>query len=279
MKAALAWQGAGRAGDVSGRSGRRGRRRHGRARDRRRAARSTCSTKRCRTSPTSSRRWRPTRRPCSPAATRKQGNAEETGDLDAGFKQAAHVVEADVLDARHHARLPRDARLRLRVGRRQADGVGVDAGACTARSDGFAQALKHSAGERARHHAVHGRRLRQQVRTGRAGPHLRASSRSRRSAPVKLMLDRKEEHLDTGNRPSATAHIKRRRVGRRHADRVRRPELGHRRRRRRRRISRCRTSTSSRTAAGRTRTSTSTPASSARCARRAIRRDASSPKS
>jgi xanthine dehydrogenase YagR molybdenum-binding subunit len=26
--------------------------------------------------------------------------------------------------------------------------------------------------------------------------------------PVKLMLDRKEEHLDTGNRPSATAHIK-----------------------------------------------------------------------
>ena len=27
-------------------------------------------------------------------------------------------------------------------------------------------------------------------------------------APVKLMLDRKEEHLDTGNRPSATAHIR-----------------------------------------------------------------------
>jgi xanthine dehydrogenase YagR molybdenum-binding subunit len=27
-------------------------------------------------------------------------------------------------------------------------------------------------------------------------------------APVKLTLDRKEEHLDTGNRPSATAHIK-----------------------------------------------------------------------
>jgi len=28
------------------------------------------------------------------------------------------------------------------------------------------------------------------------------------NAPVKLMLDRKEEHLDTGNRPSATAHIR-----------------------------------------------------------------------
>ena len=26
--------------------------------------------------------------------------------------------------------------------------------------------------------------------------------------PVKLMLDRKEEHLDTGNRPSASAHIR-----------------------------------------------------------------------
>jgi xanthine dehydrogenase YagR molybdenum-binding subunit len=28
------------------------------------------------------------------------------------------------------------------------------------------------------------------------------------NAPVKLMLDRKEEHLDTGNRPSATAHVR-----------------------------------------------------------------------
>ena len=26
--------------------------------------------------------------------------------------------------------------------------------------------------------------------------------------PVKLTLDRKEEHLDTGNRPSATSHVK-----------------------------------------------------------------------
>ena len=35
---------------------------------------------------------------------RAGGRREETGDLDAGFKQAAHVVEADLLDARHHAR-------------------------------------------------------------------------------------------------------------------------------------------------------------------------------
>ena len=54
-------------------------------------------------------------------------------------------------------------------------------------------------------------------------------------APVKLMLDRKEEHLDTGNRPSADARIQGRRDGRRHAHRVRRRQLGHRRRGRRRR--------------------------------------------
>ena len=50
-------------------------------------------------------------------------------------------------------------------------------------------------------------------------------------APVKLMLDRKEEHLDTGNRPSATAHIRAGVTARRRADGLRRSELGHRRRR------------------------------------------------
>ena len=99
-------------------------------------------------------------------------------------------------------------------------------------------------------------------------------------APVKLMLDRKEEHLDTGNRPSAFAQI---RAGVDPTDGMltafdaqswgtggagaasgfplpyiydfpNRTPAAH-------------------------RTSTSTPASSARCARRAIRRGASSPKS
>ena len=34
----------------------------------------------------------------------RDGNTEEAGDLDAGFKQAAHVVEQTYCDARHHAR-------------------------------------------------------------------------------------------------------------------------------------------------------------------------------
>ena len=50
------------------------------------------------------------------------------------------------------------------------------------------------------------------------------------------MLDRKEEHLATGNRPSAAARIKAGVVGRRHADGLRRRVVGHRRRRRRRGI-------------------------------------------
>ena len=40
-------------------------------------------------------------------------------------------------------------------------------------------------------------------------------------APVKLMLDRKEEHLATGNRPSAASQNQSRRLGRRHDHRVR----------------------------------------------------------
>ena len=46
------------------------------------------------------------------------------------------------------------------------------------------------------------------------------------------MLDRKEEHLATGNRPSAAARIKAGVVGRRHDHGVRRRVVGHRRRRR-----------------------------------------------
>ena len=46
------------------------------------------------------------------------------------------------------------------------------------------------------------------------------------------MLDRKEEHLATGNRPSATARSQGRRRRRRHAHGVRRRVVGHRRRRR-----------------------------------------------
>ena len=115
-------------GDVPGRRSRGGRGRHRRARDRRRAAGQGASTKSCRTSPSSIRRSPATRPPCSTAATCDAGHG-------AGDRRSRRRLQAgrarrrrDLLDARHHARVPRVARRRLRVGRRQADGVGVDAG-------------------------------------------------------------------------------------------------------------------------------------------------------
>ena len=113
------------------------------------------------------------RRRCSRAATSRPAQTEEAGDLDAGFKAAAHVVEASLRDAGADARVARDARLRLRVGRRQAHGVGRRRRRCTATREGFATGARDPAGQRPRDHRVHGRRLRQQVRAGRAGHRLR----------------------------------------------------------------------------------------------------------
>src|SRR5262249_2601512 len=100
--------------------------------------------------------------------------------------------------------------------------------------------------------------------------------------PVKLTLDRKEEHLVTGNRPSAAAKNK---AGV-SADGVVTPveaeaggTAGPARAAARRRVSRCPTSTRSPIGAAPTRTSSSTRACSGRCVRRAIRRDRSSPRS
>ena len=87
-------EGAGRAGDVSGRSGRRGRGRHRRARDRRGAAgpsavRGAAALRQRRAGDGAGRAgW------CFTDGNTQAGQRQETGDLDAGFKQAAHVVEA-----------------------------------------------------------------------------------------------------------------------------------------------------------------------------------------
>ena len=66
--------------------------------------------------------------------------------------------------------------------------------------------------ERARAVRAHGRRLRQQARALRHGQRLlrrRVPARaSRPGAPVKLMLDRHQEHLCTGNAPSALMKVK-----------------------------------------------------------------------
>ena len=96
-------------------------------------------------------------------------------------------------------------------------------------------------------------------------------------APVKLMLDRKEEHLAGGNRPSSSSKIKAGVAADgtswRSTPKPRAPAAPA-----SAPASRCRTSTRFRTGADATRTSTRTPGRRARCARPAIRRGASTPR-
>ncbi len=75
------------------------------------------------------------------------------------------------------ARLARDARLRLRVGGRQADLLGVHSSRAR-HARAVCQGPRHPAGQRSRHHRVHGRRLRQQVRPRCAGHHLREAGQT-----------------------------------------------------------------------------------------------------
>ena len=142
-----------------------------------------------------------------PGGNTKQGSTEETGALADGFAKAAHVVEAT-----YSTHVITHVCLETHGCVCEWDGDKLTAWISTQgviqSAQQFAQASEDSAGERSRHHAVHGRRVRQQVRSATRRASSARSSRSRRRRPVKLMLDRKEEHLDTGNRPSATAHIR-----------------------------------------------------------------------
>ena len=184
----------------------------------------------------------------------------------------------DVFDARHHARVSRIPRRGVRVGGRSTSPPGCRRRASAPRATGTRSGLNIPQANVRVITAVHGRRLRQQV--GGSDPQAIICARLAKDAkaPVKLMLDRKEEHLATGNRPSADGAHQSGGFGRRHADGVRRRDVGHRRRRRRSRIPAALHLPVSRTGGARTRTSSSTPASSGRCARRAIRRVPSSPK-
>ena len=155
----------------------------------------------------------------------RQGQAQETGDLAAGFAAAAHTIEetysthvithvcmeshgtvcewdGDKLTAwvstqGINARA-RELRQRARAFRRRTSASSAST---------WAAASAASAGAR---------RRRTDLRAAREGA----------NAPVKLMLDRKEEHLNTGNRPSAAARDQGGRLGRRHHHRVRRASRG-----------------------------------------------------
>jgi xanthine dehydrogenase YagR molybdenum-binding subunit len=136
----------------------------------------------------------------------KQGQAQETGNLDEGFKEAAHIVEATY--STHvitHVCLETHGTVCEWDGDKLTAWVSTQAVHGT--KDGFAKGLDIP--------VANVRVITQYMGGGfgsKFGPDaqglLCAKLAKEAGAPVWLMLDRKEEHLNTGNRPSATAHIR-----------------------------------------------------------------------
>jgi xanthine dehydrogenase YagR molybdenum-binding subunit len=141
-----------------------------------------------------------------PSGNTRQGNAEETGDLDAGFKQAAHIVEAT-----YSTHVITHVCLETHGTVCEWDGDKLTAWVSTQgvhqAAQGFAGSLKIPQSNV---------RVITQYMGGGFGSKFAPDAQGIicaqlakiAKAPVKLMLDRKEEHLDTGNRPSATAKIR-----------------------------------------------------------------------
>jgi xanthine dehydrogenase YagR molybdenum-binding subunit len=141
-----------------------------------------------------------------PGGNTRQGTTEETGDLPAGFAQAAHTIDATY--ATHvitHVCLETHGCVCEWEGDKLTAWVSTQ-GVHQCRI-GFAEGLKIPQSDV---------RVITQYMGGGFGSKFAPDSQGiicaklakQANAPVKLMLDRKEEHLDTGNRPSATAHIR-----------------------------------------------------------------------
>jgi len=141
-----------------------------------------------------------------PGGNVREGSKEETGALDDGFAKAAHVVEATY--STHvitHVCLETHGCVCEWDGDKLTAWISTQAVIQSAQQ--FAQGLKIPQSN------VHC--ITQYMGGGfgsKFGPDAQglicAKLAQQAKAPVKLMLDRKEEHLDTGNRPSATAHIR-----------------------------------------------------------------------
>ena len=136
----------------------------------------------------------------------RQGAVQETGDLAAGFKQAAHTLEAT-----YSTHVITHVCLESHGAVCEWDGDNLTAWVSTqgisASRDGFASGLNIP--------AANVRVITQYMGGGFGSklgndPQAMICARLAKDAkaPVKLMLDRKEEHLATGNRPSAAARIK-----------------------------------------------------------------------
>ena len=141
-----------------------------------------------------------------PNGNTRQATTEETGDLAAGFARAAHVVEATY--STHvigHVCLETHGTVCEWDGDKLTAWISTQAVIQSAQ--GFAQGLGIP---QANVHTI------TQYMGGGFGSKFAPDAQGIVCAklariaklPVKLMLDRKEEHLDTGNRPSATAHIR-----------------------------------------------------------------------
>lgn len=140
-----------------------------------------------------------------PANTRT-GSAQEDGDLTAGFAAAAHTVEGVYsTQVQTHASLETHGCVCEWDGDRLTAWVSTQAVHGT--REGFAQALKIP--------QANIRVITEYMGGGfgsKFGPDTQGVLCARLAQlagkPVKVMLDRKEEHLATGNRPSAFARIK-----------------------------------------------------------------------
>ncbi|MDP9324559.1 MAG: molybdopterin-dependent oxidoreductase, partial [Acidobacteriota bacterium] len=136
----------------------------------------------------------------------RQGTTQENGDLAAGFKQAAHTLEGT-----YSTHVITHVCLESHGAVCEWDGDNLTAWVSTqgvsASRDGFATGLNIPSANV---------RVITQYMGGGFGSKLGSDPQAMicarlakdAKAPVKLMLDRKEEHLATGNRPSAAAHIK-----------------------------------------------------------------------
>jgi xanthine dehydrogenase YagR molybdenum-binding subunit len=141
-----------------------------------------------------------------PGGNTKVGAAEEQGNLDEGFKQAAQIVEATY--STHvitHVCLETHGTVCEWDGDKLTAWVSTQAVHGT--KDGFVKGLDIP--------AANVRVITQYMGGGfgsKFSPDAQglicAKLAKQAQRPVKLMLDRKEEHLDTGNRPSAFAHIR-----------------------------------------------------------------------
>src|SRR5581483_101902 len=141
-----------------------------------------------------------------PGGNTKQAATNEEGDLEGGFKNAAHIVEQTY--STHvitHVCLETHGCVCEWDGDKLTAWVSTQAVHGT--KDGFAKGLDIP--------ASNVRVITQYMGGGfgsKFGPDAQglicAKLAQQAKLPVKLMLDRKEEHLDTGNRPSAYAHIR-----------------------------------------------------------------------